>query len=172
MFARVTGMQPGQRKGKILDGFVAVTDYERKYAIRLLSTDKVTIPLKKRPSIQQYDEQVRQALMAIWYAANKICSKRLVPFSPQLITAMEKHGHLRLSEDVRATFTSHQSGDGRSYAESGTGENQARCQYYATGQFVKRQIQIRTFADWDDVTPGFVEADLVAHCGGNTSGHS
>ena len=29
---------------------------------------------------------------------------------------------------------------------------------------------MRTFADWDDVTPGFVEADLVAHCGGNTNG--
>jgi hypothetical protein len=38
------------------------------------------------------------------------------------------------------------------------------------GNLLKHQIQVRTFADWDDVTPGFLEADLVAHCGGNTNG--
>ena len=38
------------------------------------------------------------------------------------------------------------------------------------GSLLKNKIQIRTFADWDDVTPGFFEADLVAHCGGNTNG--
>ena len=65
-------------KGKILDGFVAATDYDRKYANRRLSTNEVSIPLKKRPSVQQYDEQVRQAVIAIWSAANKICSKWIV----------------------------------------------------------------------------------------------
>lgn len=38
------------------------------------------------------------------------------------------------------------------------------------GNLLKHQIQVRTFADWDDVTSGFLEADLVAHCGGNTNG--
>ena len=38
------------------------------------------------------------------------------------------------------------------------------------GNLLKHQIQVRTFADWDDVIPGFIEADLVAHCGGNTNG--
>jgi hypothetical protein len=32
-----------------------------------------------------------------------------------------------------------------------------------SGNLLKHQIQVRTFADWDDVTPGFLEADLVAH---------
>jgi hypothetical protein len=35
---------------------------------------------------------------------------------------------------------------------------------------LKKQIKIRTFSDWDDIIPGFFEADLVAHCGGSTSG--
>ena len=35
---------------------------------------------------------------------------------------------------------------------------------------LKNQIQVRTFADWDDVTPGFFEIDLVAHCGGDSNG--
>ena len=82
-------------KGKILDGFLAATDYDRKYASRLLKRDRVTAPQAQRPSARQYDEQVRQALISLWCTANKICSKRLVPFLPQLITAMERHGHLR-----------------------------------------------------------------------------
>ena len=38
------------------------------------------------------------------------------------------------------------------------------------GSLLKQQIPIRTFADWDDKRPGFVEADLVQHDGGNAAG--
>lgn len=157
-------------KGKILDGFVAATDYERKYAIRLLSSDAVTSPPRKRPSIQQYDEQVRQALVAIWYAANKICSKRLAPFIPQLIEVMEKHGHLRLSTDVRARLLRISPATVDRILRSERETIRQGISTTRSGNLLKHQIQIRTFADWDDVTPGFIEADLVAHCGGNTNG--
>jgi len=38
------------------------------------------------------------------------------------------------------------------------------------GSLLKKAIPIRTFADWDETKPGFVEADLVGHDGGNSSG--
>ncbi|HEU5382529.1 MAG TPA: transposase family protein, partial [Ktedonobacteraceae bacterium] len=38
------------------------------------------------------------------------------------------------------------------------------------GTLLKNQIPIRTFAQLDDHRPGFLEADLVAHCGGNVFG--
>jgi hypothetical protein len=38
------------------------------------------------------------------------------------------------------------------------------------GTLLKRQIPIRTFADWNDTAPGFLEADLVAHCGARADG--
>jgi hypothetical protein len=38
------------------------------------------------------------------------------------------------------------------------------------GSILKRQIPIRTFADWDEGVPGFCEVDLVAHDGGNPGG--
>ena len=88
-------------KVKILDGFVAATDYERKYATRLLNSTETPVLPEKHPTAQKYDEQVRQALLSVWHAANQICSKRLVPFLPQLVTAMEHHGHLRLPDGVR-----------------------------------------------------------------------
>src|SRR5262249_14014358 len=31
-------------------------------------------------------------------------------------------------------------------------------------------IPLRTFAEWDDATPGFLEVDLVAHCGESPAG--
>jgi hypothetical protein len=38
------------------------------------------------------------------------------------------------------------------------------------GTWLKHEIPIRTFAEWDDVRPGFLEIDLVAHCGRSTEG--
>ena len=38
------------------------------------------------------------------------------------------------------------------------------------GTLLKRQIAIRTFADWTDARPGFLEMDLVAHCGWSGAG--
>ncbi len=33
-----------------------------------------------------------------------------------------------------------------------------------------RHIPARTFADWNNPSPGFLEIDLVAHCGDNMGG--
>lgn len=69
-------------KGKILDGFVAATGYGRKHAIQLLHSPPAPVEPTPRLTYRKYDEQVRQALYVVWYGANQICSKRLVPFMP------------------------------------------------------------------------------------------
>jgi hypothetical protein len=158
-------------KGKILDGFVAASGYDRKYAIKLLNSIG---NIKKQPQTRQsrvkYDAQVKQALVTIWYAANQICSKRLVPFIPELVCAMERHGHLHLPTDVREKLL----GVSRSTVDRILSSEKERAGKSISttkpGNLFKHQIQVRTFADWDDVIPGFLEADLVAHCGGNTNG--
>ena len=38
------------------------------------------------------------------------------------------------------------------------------------GYLIKKQIDVRTFADWKDLRPGFFEADLVAHGGARADG--
>jgi hypothetical protein len=38
------------------------------------------------------------------------------------------------------------------------------------GDLLKNSIPIRTFADWQEGQPGFLEIDLVAHCGENVAG--
>jgi hypothetical protein len=38
------------------------------------------------------------------------------------------------------------------------------------GTLLKHQIPIRTFSEWNEGKPGFLEIDLVGHDGGNSSG--
>ncbi len=158
-------------KGKILDGFVAATDYDRKYAIRLLSSDiELTLKPVKRLTSQKYDGQVLQALLFVWHAANQICSKRLAPFLPALVEAMERHGHLRLPVDVRTRLLRISPATIDRLLRPEREKQNLSVTTTRPGSLLKHQIKVRTFADWDDVVPGFLEADLVAHCGGNTNG--
>ena len=160
-----------KEKRKILDGFVAVTDYDRKYAISLLYND-IELPAEpvKRLSSQKYNEQVVQALIFVWHTANQICSKRLVPFLPSLVEAMERHGHLRLPASVRTRLLNISAATVDRLLRPEREKRRLSVTTTRPGSLLKHQIKVRTFADWDNVVPGFLEADLVAHCGGNTSG--
>jgi hypothetical protein len=157
-------------KGKILDGFVSATDYERKYAIQLLNNRPHHIVQRGHHASKKYDEQIRQSLVFIWRTANQICSKRLVPFLPELVHAMEKHGHLRLPADVRERLLEISPATVDRILKPERETIKSGMSTTRPGNLLKHKIQVRTFADWDDVIPGFIEADLVAHCGGNTNG--
>lgn len=86
----------------ILDEFVAVTGYHRKHAIRLLGSG----PLQDRSAPRRnrlYDEAVRQALIVLWEAGDRICGKRLKVLIPVLIDAMQRHGHLVINTGFRSS---------------------------------------------------------------------
>jgi hypothetical protein len=93
----------GAHKSRILDEFVAATGYARKYTIRLLS-DPVPPPVHVicRPRARRYGRDVQEALAVAWAAANYVCTKRLVPFLPELVASLERHGHLSLSDGARS----------------------------------------------------------------------
>jgi hypothetical protein len=52
--------------------------------------------------LRLYDEAVREALVVLWEASDRVCGKRLKPLLPVLVEALERHGHLRLDDVVRA----------------------------------------------------------------------
>src|SRR5580692_1114728 len=88
-------------RGRILDEFTAVTGFHRKHAMRLLRDGQPNRRSGPRPRRRIYDEATREALIVIWEASDRICSKRLRPLVPVMVEAMERHGHLRLAPEVR-----------------------------------------------------------------------
>ena len=89
-------------KGRILDEFTAVTGLHRKHAIRLLTQSNDQ--REHQPSLSGrriYDEAVREAVIVVWEASDRICGKRLHAALPHLVESMERHGHLQLDSLVR-----------------------------------------------------------------------
>ena len=160
-----------RQKSVILNEFVATTGYARKYAIRLLTSPVDPLRRGNRPRARWYGAAVQEALAVTWAAANYICGKRLVPFLPELIPVMERHGYLALTNEVREQLlaVSPATADRllRPYRQkvSPRGIGTTR-----SGPLLKHQVPVRTFADWTENEPGFMEADLVAHCGHRAEG--
>lgn len=158
-------------KGRILAEFAEISGYHRKHAERLLRRGAVADRSLPRPERRVYDDAVREALVVLWEAADRICGKRLKPLIPLLIPAMERHGHLALDEMVasRLLRISPASID-RVLAPVRATSPGGRPRRTGHASAVRRSVPVRTYADWNDPVPGFMEADLVAHGGPSARG--
>ena len=85
----------------ILDEFVAVTGYHRKHAIRLLSSAGEPPVFRVRRVARRYGADAREALIALWEASDRVCSKRLKPLISVLLPALERHGKLVIGAALR-----------------------------------------------------------------------
>ena len=165
-------MATKKEKTRILDEFIAVSGYHRKHAVRLLGKQHQLKEVNKQITSQRiYNEAVKEALIIIWETADRICSKRLKAAIPDLMNAMERHKHLKLNPTVhqRLLKISASSID-RLLSEIRKNANPHKKKRKSSKK-ASKQIPIRTFADWDDPVPGFLEIDFVAHCGGSMSGN-
>ena len=156
-------------KRKILDEFVATTGFHRKHAIRVLRQGYQR-GKERRGRRRTYSGTVISVLVEAWRICGCICGKRLQPFLPELIGSLERHGELSLDEETKCLLLQMSAATiDRRLApfrqQRGRGLSTTR-----PGTLLKQSIPIRTFADWDETQPGFVEMDLVAHCGDTTEG--
>jgi hypothetical protein len=111
------------------------------------------------------------ALRTAWEATDRLCSKRLQPFLPELIPVLRRCGEKSMTADVEAQLI--QMSPSTIDRLLHPWRNDGGCHPLSTtrpGSLLKSSIPIRTFADWDDDRPGFLEADLVAHCGESVEG--
>lgn len=167
-------------RGRVLDEFVGVTGYNRSYASwllrwhgrrvrlgdRLIVVGDVTRKVRRRRA-RVYGPEVVGVLKKLWVLLDYASGKRLGPAVPSLLAALERHGELVVSADVRpklermspATIDRVLAPERRKLAL----KRRARTK---PGTLLKHQIPIRTFAEWDEAGPGFAELDLVAHDGG------
>jgi len=158
-------------KKRILDEFVAATGYHRKYAIRVLKHGRKATGLRKKGRRKEYQGEVVAVLIRIWEICGRICSKRLKPFLPEIVSVLERHQELVLSAEVKTQLLRmSRSTIDRCLQPARFEEKRHGLSTTKPGTLLKKAIPIRTFADWDDARPGFVEVDLVAHCGESVEG--
>lgn len=158
-------------KGHILDEFVAVTGYHRKWAIELLRHGPPPARSGRGGRPRVYSAVVVGALRTVWEASGELCGKRLAPFLAEFVPALEAEGVLVLEPSVRtqllqlsAATIDRRLHPFRLARRRGLGTTKP-------GTLLKQQVPIQTYTPWDEQRPGFVEIDLVAHCGTSTVGH-
>jgi len=173
---------------RILDEFTVLTRYRRSYAAWLLANWKrrkvltirgvrtVYIFGLKRPRAKgqnpakrprTYGADILRLLKQLWALAAGLCGKRLAPFIRETLPALERFEEIQLKREQRqkllrvspATIDRLLAPERKKYQLKGRSTTRP-------GTLLKHQLPIRTFADWDDARPGFVEIDLVAHDGG------
>ncbi len=175
-------------KGKILDTLCKTTGYNRKYAMHLLSNwgkiklvriDGKLIKLKagnkgrkSYPNRKRiYDKEFQEALIEVWEFSDYLCGKRLKPFIKVVESFIKGNVNFTFNKSIweklnkisAATIDRILKPERKKYLLKGMSHTKQ-------GTHLKHEIPIRTFADWDDAVPGFLEIDLVGHEGGNASG--
>ena len=172
-----------KEKSKILDEFVELTGYNRKYGSWLLrnwgrevvvwSGSKRIVFIgdikkrKKRQGRRIYGKEVEEVLKKIWYILDFPCGRRLADYMGEILPKWEKCCEIEINPEVREKLLKisgrtidrilrEEKKKWRIKGKKGT----------KPGSLLKSQIPVRTFADWNEKVPGFIEIDLVEHSEG------
>lgn len=154
----------GLAKRRILEEFIAATGYHEKSAIRVLNSSPAVTACRRRQRPSLYDEAVRAAIIVLWEASDRVCGKRLRALLPILLPALERNGHLKLDEEIRAKVLTMSASTIDRLLRVPRNATRARRRARVESE-PRRRIKMRTFADWHEPPPGSMEMDLVAHCG-------
>ncbi len=111
------------------------------------------------------------ALEFCWAVMGAATGKRMAPFLGELVPRLRRLGELEISDEVAADLCSMSAATiDRRMADARAKLDPRGRSHTKPGSLLKDAIPIRTWAEWDDAVPGFVEIDLVGHEGGNASG--
>jgi len=159
-------------KGLILDELCATTGWHRSHARKALTqalTPRLVRPRAPRRPI--YGAEIIAALAFCWAVLGAPTGKRLAPIMSELVPTLRRFDELLVSDDTElallamspATMDRRLAPDRAKLLVRGRSHTKP-------GSLLKDSIPIRTWAEWNDAVPGFVEIDLVGHEGGNAMG--
>jgi hypothetical protein len=111
------------------------------------------------------------ALLNIWLIMDCICGKRLAPMLKELVPLLQKHREITIDAATKGKLLTISAATIDRLLKAERKKQQLKGRSHTKpGTLLKYQIPIRTFAQWDEKRPGFVEIDLVGHDGGDPSG--
>ena len=159
-------------KSRILDELCANTGWHRNHARKALKAAlRPKIVTARSPRPVKYGSDVIAALTVCWTVLGMPAGKRLAPMLSELVAVLRHFGELTIDEGTAALLVSMSAAtvDRRLAGERAKYQLRGRVGT-KPGSLLKSQIPVRTWAEWDDARPGFVEIDLVWHDGGNRAG--
>lgn len=161
-----------REKIRILDELCATTGWHRNHARKALKSalaPKIVGPRRPRPVT--YGEDVIAALVVCWTVLGMPAGKRLAPMLGELVAVLRHFGELAIDDSTAELLVSMSAAtvDRRLADERAKHRMRGRAGT-KPGSLLKSQIPVRTWAEWDDARPGFVEIDTVFHDGGIRGG--
>jgi hypothetical protein len=161
-------------KGVILDSVCLSTGLSRDRAARLLSGNAGAghkESLKKRGRKAVYKSDVYLPLRKIWAYMDFVCGKRLAAGMGDILDALIKFDEIKCAEEVELKLRSMSAATMDRLLVNDRERIKSRGKSTTKpGTLLKRNIPLRLGTEWDDAIPGYVEIDLVAHCGASTAG--
>ncbi len=167
-------------KSAILDAVCEVTGWHRDHARKALrlalarrNGEQRHVQRRTRPPAYTYSAQAVEVLTWCWAALDGPAGKRLHPALPQLLDNMAAHGHLTgidplVLEQVRAMSPA--TIDRRLTGARAGLIARKPISHTRPGTILKSSIPMKTWHEWNDTVPGFVQIDLVGHEGGDNNG--
>ncbi len=154
-----------KQKGEILTELVRLTGYNRSYARFVLRKPSVKRKIQTRTRVSKY-QVIIKPLRRLWVISNFACGQLLVSAIPDLLMQLVKFDEIKVTGKEKkllfkissATMDRLLKSDRKRLEIKGRSGTKP-------GTLLKTQIPVRIFTPWDEQTPGFIEIDLVAHCG-------
>lgn len=160
-----------KEKSEILNEYCVNTGQSRKYAIRKIQPTVSLNPKPRKKRRETYDGQVKAALAKVWEIFDYSCGQRLKPLLEVEVDRLREFGELNIPDDVALKLKK---------ISSATIDRKLKHQRQVLhllrskggpkpGSLLKQKIPIR-LTEWDTSQVGYVEADMVVHCGSSTLG--
>ena len=160
-----------KQRSIILDELVKTTGYHRKHASALLSGKRMHRhgPIR-RPRARVYTPEDERVVLRLAEIFDQISSQRLRVAMDATLAILRRQGNPRVSTQCYAHLQRISPATMDRIRSAHRLPGRRHRGFTKPGTLLKRQIPIRTFADWDGMRPGFVEIDLVDHSGGDSRG--
>jgi len=156
-------------KGALLDEFCALTGLHRKHALRMLNASPAR-HRRRRGHPRAYSMDAVRLLTRIWKLAGKPCGKLLKPILAEILSSLRRHETLDEALAKELLKMSPSTLDRRLGHAKPRGAKPRRRGDSLAEHRRKIGLKVDTWPAGFRQTPGWVEVDTVAHCGGDMSG--